>query len=147
MAEQKDLIAIALASKEERMQKREEKSKYVLQKVMGSTDARIHIYACQKENFKIKSYNHVREDIKSRGVMLYTYSKELLAGTIAAVDPEEMKRQQDNPNLVDRSAWLTPSGMQYPKPKTTKDLLEHPKNQVIAVLMSSRSHGYWICRR
>ena len=74
LAEQKDLIAIALAQKEKMIQEREEKSKYVLQKVMGSTNARIHIYACQKENFKVKSYNHVREDIKSRGVMLHIHT-------------------------------------------------------------------------
>ena len=128
IAEQKDLLAIALENKEERVRVREEKSKYVMEKVLGSTSAKIHIYACQKENFKIKSYNQVREDIKQKGGdATYTYSKDLLAGTIAAVDPEEMKRKQENPNLADKSSWLTPGGMQYPKPKTTQDMLTHPK--------------------
>lgn len=128
LAEQRTLLEDAYINKEERVSKREAESKYVLQKVFGDENARIHVYACQKENFKIKSYSALRQRILEKGGdSTYTFSKDLLAGTVAAVDPEELKKKQANPNLVDKSRWLTQTGMQYPKPKTRKDLITHPK--------------------
>lgn len=128
LQEQRTLLVDAYANKEERVAKREAESKYVLQKVFGDENARIHVYACQKENFKIKSYAALRQRIlETGGDSTYTFSKDLLAGTVAAVDPDELKRKEANPNLVDKSRWLTQTGMQYPKPKTRKDLITHPK--------------------
>lgn len=128
LQEQRTLLVDAYANKDERVAKREAESKYVLQKVFGDENARIHVYACQKENIKIKSYAALRQRILEKGGdSTYTFSKDLLAGTVAAVDPDELKRKEANPNLIDKTNWLTKTGMQYPKPKTLKDLITHPK--------------------
>jgi hypothetical protein len=85
---------------------------------------KIFLYAGQRENFKEKAWNQLREKIGKDHNATYTFSKDFMSQNISAVDEAQVDKQQAK---EERAAWLTQKGFQYPKPKSIKELLSHPK--------------------
>jgi hypothetical protein len=123
LAEQREYTVKAEESKQRRIAERNRISEEVLEKVLGDRQAKIHIYATQSENFKRKAYAEVRSRLATLGDATYTFSKEYVSQTIPVVDPASIKDER----TIDRSKWKTQKGFKYPKPKTLKDLITHPK--------------------
>lgn len=85
---------------------------------------RVYLYAGQSENFKEKAWNQLRDKIANDHNATYTFSKDFMSQNISAVDESREKKKEAE---REKSSWLTSKGFQYPKPKTIKELLTHPK--------------------
>jgi hypothetical protein len=88
--------------------------------------------------------NKLREKVSNDHNASYTYSANFMSQTLAAVDEVEHKKklQADSKvyinihlfatvgfyfiSLSSQNQWLTKSGFQYPKRRTTKELIAHP---------------------
>ena len=116
----------------------------------ATADQKIYLYSTQSLNFKALAMSKLREQVSDDREASYTFSKNFMSQTLAAVDEDEHKKKQmaegkvaQTPTFVcmcvcvfplvthaaialSQNHWLTPSGFQYPKRRTTKELITHP---------------------
>ena len=127
LSEQKKLLKEAYEQALQRMARREEVASETLVKVLGpdGDKAKIYVYGSQAQSFMAKALRAMRDRINSEKMAAtYTFSKDFISQTVCLVD-EDADRVAIKAEKA--SHWLTPSGFQYPKPKTSQDLLTHPK--------------------
>jgi hypothetical protein len=85
---------------------------------------KIHLYSIQSENYKTKAWKELRHRIAEDHHATYTLSKDFMSQTISPIDEAEERMKSIE---MEKSCRLTQKGFQYPKPKTRKELIEHPK--------------------
>jgi len=128
LSEQQELKKQAWVNMLDRAAIREQLNQETLVKILGpekaAQGAKIYCYSQQSENFKVKAFAELRQRIQKFTDATYTFSKDFVSQTICVVDTEADKMKIE---AEKRSHWLTQRGFQYPKPKTLKDLIEHPK--------------------
>lgn len=103
----------------------------VLNRTAGSTGAavdmeepKIYLYSHQKENFKAKMWEELRQRVADDHHATYTFSQDFVSQTVCPVDEEELKKKEA---IQSKAEWMTKKGFQYPKPKTRRELLLHPQ--------------------
>ena len=134
MEETRSLRQLAWEEMLKRREKREETYKTNLRTVLGEAaykqamingdGPKIYLYSQQKLNFKEKAFDLLRHRISEDKNATYTYSKDFVSQTICIVDEEKLEKDE---KIKSQSEWLTQRGFQYPKPKTSKELLLHPQ--------------------
>lgn len=96
---------------------------------------KIYIYSNQTLNIKNKSLVELKSRLIKDKSSTYTYSKDYTSQSVAFDNLNEINNYIENGvtskyNFKVNSKnkeWLTPTGFQYPKPKTIEDLITHPK--------------------
>eukprot|EP01040_Poterioochromonas_malhamensis_P007088 gene7088-7654_t len=142
LEEQRQLRKEAYLNMLYRRQTKQQQYAESMKKTFGVTDEdiaagrvpNVYTYSTQSENYKSKLMNALREDMKKDPSAIYTMSPDFVSQTICIIDEEKYQKQQmlalANPSAVtnvNKSEWLTQRGFQYPKPKTVKEMYEHPK--------------------
>lgn len=85
---------------------------------------KIYLYSQQSKNFKSQAFGQLRDRIAQDKNATYTFSQDFVSQTVCVVDEEQLvKRQKEEV----KAGFLTAKGFQYPKPKTSKELLLHPQ--------------------
>ena len=87
-------------------------------------EPKIYLYSTQSLNFKEMAIKKLREKVAKDRNASYTYSENFMSQTVSAVDIELDAKKNA---MEGKNQWLTPSGFQYPKRRTTKELIVHPK--------------------
>lgn len=85
---------------------------------------KIYLYSHQKENFKAKMWSQLRERVRQDHNATYTFSQDFVSQTVCPIDLVELAKQEKEANEKKK---MTKKGFQYPKPKTRKELIEHPQ--------------------
>jgi hypothetical protein len=78
---------------------------------------KVFMYATQALNYTEKAVDEMRKSLAKVRDASFTYNADFNSMTVSAVPKNTRDPKAD---------WLTPSGFQYPKPKSTKELLVHP---------------------
>jgi hypothetical protein len=133
LAETKQLRAQAWEQMLRRRQQRDEQYETNLRSVLGDEafeeslqhgGPKIYLYSSQSQNFKTKAFNQLRERVEQDKNATYTYSQDFVSQTVCVVDEDLLEK---NAKAANKAAMLTAKGFQYPKPKTSKELLTHPQ--------------------
>lgn len=133
LAETRQLRAQAWEQMLRRREQRDEAYEANLRNVLGDEvyeqskaqgGPKIYLYSTQSLNFKAKAFNQLRERVAQDKNGTYTYSQDFVSQTVCVVDEEQLAK---NAKAAHKEAMLTEKGFQYPKPKTTKELLRHPQ--------------------
>ena len=122
-----------------RTSKREADANRTISLVYGKdpSECRIHMYSLNTLNFKVQAFDQMRRELKKTKNVTYTYSSTFNSQTISVANVDE-----DHSSAAARKkAWLTPSGFMYPKPRTRKELLTHPKQPTQARI--DELHDSW----
>lgn len=102
-----------------------------IEAVTGSSNSQIFIYSNQTLSIKNLALQKLKQKLSKIPNSTFSYSKDYVSQTISfdnmtEVDYSNVKTLAAT-HRQKESSWLTPGGFQYPKPKTIKDLLTHPK--------------------
>lgn len=124
LAEQRELKRLAWES----MLLRKNEQDEFLQRTLDSTfgkdapNQKVYMYASQKLNFKALAFDEMRRSLKKTKDTTFTYSANFLSQTVVVATVDDVDSAASK-----KSEWLTPSGFLYPKPRTRKELITHPK--------------------
>ena len=127
LEEQRELKRKAWESMLLRTKLRDQACKETLNRILGQEGAqngKIYIYSQQALNFRVLNFTDLRQQLADKTDATYTFSQDFVSQTVCVVD-EDVDRKKIAAEK--RSHWLTSKGFQYPKPKTLKDLITHPK--------------------
>ena len=80
---------------------------------------KVYMYSQQKLNYTEHAVEELRKTLAKVKEASFTYNKDFNSQTMSTL----VQLNRPDP----KAEWLTPSGFQYPKPKSTKDLILHPK--------------------
>jgi hypothetical protein len=123
LAEQRELRRQAW----EEMLMRKDENTRVCQNTLRETfgeagmNQKIYTYSTQTNNYKIIALNSLKRQLGKEKNATYTYNRDFSSQTLNPYDIDEKGVSHE------KDAWLTKGGFQYPKPKSTADLLAHPK--------------------
>jgi hypothetical protein len=127
LGEQQELRRQAWERMLSRTSQRDKDCQETLTRVLGpelAKSGKIFIYSSQALNFRTQAFAELRARLAKAPNALYTFSQDFVSQTVCVVD-EEVDRKKFAAEELKK--MLTPSGFKYPKPKTLKDLMTHPK--------------------
>ena len=107
---------------------RDEEDKKVVQKIFGleavrDGKAKIHCMSNHSMNFKTLAQDNLKESFRGVKDITFTYSRDFVSQTIClGKDLSQSASYEEGKRF-----WLTPSGFMVNKPRTKKELLQHPK--------------------
>lgn len=126
LAEHKELRKQAWENMLQRSQTRLNQSQAILTRLGDPAQGgKIYIYSTQTLNFKNKAYTEMRERYSKVNDATFTYSQEFTSQTLCANPPPDEGRHKITEER--KKHWLTQGGFQYPKPRSTKEMISHPR--------------------
>lgn len=129
LGEQRELRKQAWESMLQRTQERDTHAAETLRATFGKdpSECKIFMYSMQKLNFKVAAFDEMRRQLAKTKNFTYTYSANFGSQTVSVAGVDE-----DHSSNARKKNWLTPSGFVYPRTRTRKELLTHPKRPVDA---------------
>ena len=133
LGEQRTLLREAWSDALRRREQRDQEYEETVRGVLGDAAVtsggngggpKLFMYSQQRENFKVKAFNQLRQRVAADRMATYSFSKDFISQTVCAVDEKE---EEQRAQVAARKEWLTPSGFQYPKPKQRAEMIAHPK--------------------